>query len=202
MSKKNNKTDPRIIRTRQLLRSSLIELITEKNYSAITIQDITDRATLNRATFYLHYRDKNELLSDVLNELLTSASPLPALDGQPITEYALNSITSLFNQFATKSKFYRAMLSGENIPTFNSLVQQYIQEVGLKWIAALQPDEAMITANPEVVTHYLGSAFLGVVTWWLQNDMPYLAQDMASQLIQLTTKGLYQILGLEAPNES
>jgi AcrR family transcriptional regulator len=202
MSKKNNKTDPRIIRTRQLLRSSLIELITEKNYSAITIQDITDRATLNRATFYLHYRDKNELLSDVLNELLTSASPLPALDGQPITEYALNSITSLFNQFATKSKFYRAMLSGENIPTFNSLVQQYIQEVGLKWIAALQPDETMITANPEVVTHYLGSAFLGVVTWWLQNDMPYLAQDMASQLIQLTTKGLYQILGLEAPNES
>lgn len=201
MSKKNNKTDPRILRTRQLLRNSLMELIALKSYSAITIQDITDRATLNRATFYLHYRDKNDLLADVLNELLTTATPLPTQDGKPIAQYALDSITTLFIQFATKADFYCAMLSGENISTFNSLVHQYIQEIGLKWIAALQPNESKINAIPAVVTHYLGSAFLGVVTWWLQNEMPYSAQEMATQLLQLSTLGLHQILGLEIPNE-
>ena len=54
--------DRRIQRTRQLLHEALIELIQEKGYEAVTVQDILDRANLGRSTFYLHYRDKEELL--------------------------------------------------------------------------------------------------------------------------------------------
>src|SRR5690349_11429109 len=62
------KTDPRVIRTRQMLRDALIALILERGYDAISIQDITDKAGLRRATFYLHYKDKDELLFTVLRE--------------------------------------------------------------------------------------------------------------------------------------
>src|ERR1700720_925685 len=55
-------TDPRILRSRRMLMEALLRLLTRKEFADISIQEITDEATLNRATFYLHYPDKNALL--------------------------------------------------------------------------------------------------------------------------------------------
>jgi AcrR family transcriptional regulator len=55
-------TDPRVLRSRQMLMESLLRLLTRKELANISIQEIADEATLNRATFYLHYPDKNALL--------------------------------------------------------------------------------------------------------------------------------------------
>jgi AcrR family transcriptional regulator len=58
----NETTDPRILRSRRMLMDSLAKLLIEKDFEDISIQEIADEATLNRATFYLHYPDKNALL--------------------------------------------------------------------------------------------------------------------------------------------
>lgn len=55
------KTDRRVQRTRELLQKSLIDLIGERGYDAITIQDIVDRANVARTTFYVHYGSKDDL---------------------------------------------------------------------------------------------------------------------------------------------
>jgi AcrR family transcriptional regulator len=66
--------DPRIRRTRQMLRNALFGLLQEKTFETISIQDIAERSTVNRATFYDHYRDKSELVQDLVlqrfNDLL------------------------------------------------------------------------------------------------------------------------------------
>src|ERR1700738_4188050 len=58
--------DPRIRRTRQLLQDALRRLLEQKEFDKITIQDITEAATLNRATFYAHYPDKFKLLEELI----------------------------------------------------------------------------------------------------------------------------------------
>src|SRR5579863_10627951 len=55
-------TDPRILRSRRMLMEALARLLIKKEFNDISVQDIADEATLNRATFYLHYPDKNALL--------------------------------------------------------------------------------------------------------------------------------------------
>src|ERR1700744_3940753 len=55
-------TDPRIVRSRRMLMDALVKLLDKKEFEDISVQDIADEATLNRATFYLHYPDKNALL--------------------------------------------------------------------------------------------------------------------------------------------
>jgi AcrR family transcriptional regulator len=55
-------TDPRILRSRRMLMDSLAKLLTKKEFEDISVQEIADEATLNRATFYLHYPDKSALL--------------------------------------------------------------------------------------------------------------------------------------------
>ncbi|MBO0960899.1 TetR/AcrR family transcriptional regulator [Neobacillus sp. MM2021_6] len=62
----SQKTDPRVIRTRQLLQDSFTSLIREKDFNSITIGDIANRATVNRATFYAHFTDKYELLDSTI----------------------------------------------------------------------------------------------------------------------------------------
>src|ERR1700682_5578573 len=58
--------DPRVRRTRQLLQDALRRLLEQKEFDKITIQDITEAATLNRATFYAHYPDKFKLLEELI----------------------------------------------------------------------------------------------------------------------------------------
>src|SRR6266508_3725478 len=65
-----NKVDRRTQRTRQLLSNALVTLMLEKPYSAITVQDIVDRANVGRSTFYVHYKDKDDLLPSELGRLV------------------------------------------------------------------------------------------------------------------------------------
>mgnify|MGYP001250107789 FL=1 len=63
------RVDPRVKRTKAMIRQALIEWLAVKDFEDITVQDIVDRAGLNRATFYNHYQDKYELLDVTMAEL-------------------------------------------------------------------------------------------------------------------------------------
>jgi len=62
------KIDPRVIRTRQLIQDAFTSLVREKDFKAITVRDITEKATINRATFYAHFTDKYELLDSTITK--------------------------------------------------------------------------------------------------------------------------------------
>jgi len=66
--KRGVREDPRITRTRNLIRGALNQLIEEKPFSSVSVQDIAERATINRATFYAHFEDKYDLLEDLVRE--------------------------------------------------------------------------------------------------------------------------------------
>ena len=58
----NKKTDRRVLRTREVLSNALVDLILEKGYEKITVQNIIDQANIGRSTFYDHFQDKQDLL--------------------------------------------------------------------------------------------------------------------------------------------
>ncbi len=70
MSSISKKEDPRITRTRNLILESFGQLLTKKGFDTITIQDLTDKVQINRATFYAHFQDKYALLDYFVSQLL------------------------------------------------------------------------------------------------------------------------------------
>ena len=68
VAQRSSRVDPRVTRTRKLIRDALISLLAEKTFSAINVQDVAERATINRATFYAHYTDKFALLYALVRE--------------------------------------------------------------------------------------------------------------------------------------
>lgn len=65
------KKDPRTLRTRQLIVDSFLSLASEKDFNNITVRDITEKATINRATFYAHFDDKFDLLHSTITNTFT-----------------------------------------------------------------------------------------------------------------------------------
>ena len=68
-----NETDPRVKRTRKLLQDAFMSLLAEKSFQAISVQEIAEQATLNRATFYAHFEDKYALADRMLSEQFRGA---------------------------------------------------------------------------------------------------------------------------------
>lgn len=199
MAGERDKIDPRILRTRGLLRDAFIELVPEKGFDAITIQDLTDRATLNRATFYLHYRDKNELLVDVFETLIQDVDLLLDMGEERTARdpyQVVPRIAMMLDHIAAHHEFYRSMLGTQGVSGFAARVQTYIEGVLSTWLNVLNPNETERKVNPQIAIHYIGSAYLGVIAWWLEHDRLVSSDHLAMQLMHLTALGLHQSLGV------
>lgn len=199
MSKKKQKMDPRVMRTRQLLRDALVELMEERGYEKITVQDITERATLNRATFYLHYSDKLDLLyqstKEILNDLVSSLND--TFDDKVEFNFSKDAdephdtFMHLFEQISLNSKLYKVFLTEKDIPYFSSGLKEIIIDFISNGINFTQPDDKRLTVPREMAVRYFAAAFLEVIVWWLENDMHYSPKFMATQLMRITMMGPY-----------
>lgn len=201
MSKNEKKIDPRVKRTRQLLRQALMDLIPEKGYHAITIQDIADRATLNRATFYLHYRDKDDLLytgmREVLDEL-SATNPLPKEESGVLSVEETHTTIELdLKLVAQNISFYRAMLGEHGVWGFAHALQKYFYEITENRLTSVFGKLPEGPVPPEIVLAYVTSAYVGIIQWWVEQDMPYSISEMADNLVQLYAMGIYQAFGLQ-----
>ncbi|TCP29204.1 TetR family transcriptional regulator [Scopulibacillus darangshiensis] len=196
--KKEKRLDPRVKRTRQLLKDALISLIMENDYNLITVRDITERATLNRVTFYLHYSDKDDLMKQSTDELLEELTDSVASIGEVSESFDFRgtqphpTFVQLFEQIGQHSDFYLVMLKGKVMPHFSLKVMSILTEYISSGLASVEPDDQGLTVQREIVERYIGSAFFGVIMWWLENDLPYTAKQMAAKLMRLANKGPYK----------
>ncbi len=114
MSDKSVSTDLRIKRTHKMLREALISLTLEKEFDAITVKDISERAMINRTTFYLHYEDKHDLLLRCMNEVfdgLESLSEPPPLEiKEGVVNEPPSALVAIFDHVAENAAFYRVMM--------------------------------------------------------------------------------------------
>ncbi len=71
-----NKTDLRVTRTRKMILEAFMELVSEKGYNNVTIQNIAEEAMINRATFYAHFKDKEDLYESIFDQSLNALTAL------------------------------------------------------------------------------------------------------------------------------
>ena len=132
---KSTKPDRRVNRTRRLLREALLALVMEEGYDAVTIEEITDRADLGRTTFYLHYRDKEDLL---LESIETIADDLRIQVDEYIhqTETETNSpnaVLLIFQHAADHASLYRIILRGGAANSVLSRIREMLSDAALEF---------------------------------------------------------------------
>jgi len=120
-----NKEDPRVLRTQQLIRDAFSTLLQKKEFDAITIKDIAQRASINRATFYAHYEDKYALLEEITEQAFYKMIPEEVMYSQKFTDEICNKLILLTHNYIVT--FYK--ICGWNSKSIATLVDEKIKKM-------------------------------------------------------------------------
>ncbi len=187
--------DLRIRRTQKQLKEALVALTLEKGYRAITVQDITERAMVNRATFYRHFQDKYDLVTHLLRDLFDA---LPALDISQVVQSSNGqppeTVVQLAHQVSSNAAFFKTMLGKGGMPSFAGQLRANIERFTVIEFAVLEPAQ-----NPSVpiqlLPGYLASAVVTVLTWCLEQEPTPTPDMMARWFTALVAPGIRTVLG-------
>ncbi|MDP4107468.1 MAG: TetR/AcrR family transcriptional regulator [Bacillota bacterium] len=171
-----SKVDRRITKSQEAIKKAVTELMSEKSFDDITIQDIADRADVNRGTIYLHYTDKYDLLDKMieehinnLRELCQSASEMTFQEGNYVW----------FEYFERNYLFFSTMLASKGAPYFRSRFLELIVEEYKPEVDTTEGKNQGL--SEDVILQFFASAIVGAVEWWFKNEMPLPARIMAEQ---------------------
>jgi AcrR family transcriptional regulator len=189
--------DRRIQRTRALLLSALLDLIVERGYEDVSVQDIVDRANVGRSTFYKHFLDKRELLLTGvagLQDLLIQQGAARA-SSAALSERLLPFSLPLFQHVQGNIRFCRALLGPDSGAIVEPRIQRILAELVQKELAARVSSSAKPAIPLDVVVQYTVSAFLGLLRWWMEQPAPCAAEEIDRQFRALTLPAVTAALG-------
>ena len=187
------KVDPRTRRTQILIRDSFIELLIEQGFDKITVSAITERANINRATFYRHYTSVDNLVSRLTDLLFADVivETDEGLDTNDVRSWAI-----LFEHVAHYATFYKAMIGPNGIPGFRDRVQESVEREMRQRLDLSDWAEEQAKMPLSLAVRYMAAAQVGFIQWWLENDMPFRPLAAAEYLISLHTQGGARALGI------
>ena len=190
--------DRRPQKTRRALNEALLSLMFEKSYDSIVVQEILDRANIGRSTFYIHFRDKDELLADgihhQLGKLLHDAQAATVVSSTNRYEKVIGFSLAMFEHAYDFKKLYWTMVrSGSWVN-----VQQHLDEI----LFNLMKKEAQLLYKKnrtaelplELFIQVLTSTFISVMTWWFNAKNPIPPKEINSYYRKLVLPTLIEYL--------
>ena len=180
----SRKPDVRVRRTCTRLGMALLELILEKPINDVTVQDVLDRAQVGRSTFYLHYRDKDDLLLSQLEMFLEMMSTV--LSKRKEKSNRVVPVEELFAHIGNQNKLYRVLSDSGHLKEFFDLaegcfargIEQRLKESGR--LADLPQRELAARASA------LSGSLLSLLRWWLdrgEKESPRAMDEMFHRMV-------------------
>ncbi|WP_211316745.1 TetR/AcrR family transcriptional regulator [Oceanobacillus arenosus] len=179
--------DKRVKRTKRDFYNSLFELLKEKKYEQITVKDIIDFAGYSRGTFYTHYKQKDDLLNEIIHSLFKEASK--AQRSSYINERLINVQTLgnepifILRHFKQYGEYYKILL-GENIQIdfhhklTNMFVNLYLEDFDME-----HPPDSNIDQN--LLNKYYAYGLIGLILDWVNADFPIEPEEFSKELIKI-----------------
>jgi AcrR family transcriptional regulator len=187
-------TDRRILRTKVAIRAALVALIEEKGFDALSVSDITTRADINRGTFYLHYKDKFDLLEQTEMEIIQDIEKI-ILQANALNFADFNSVdkplpvgVALFEYFKENAALMHAVLGLKGGVAFQMQLRKIVEEnLKLGFLAGMKAENFLVPS--EYLISYILSAHFGVIQIWLQKGCIESPKEMAIILSKLSWNG-------------
>ena len=182
-------TDKRVRKTQAALRNALLELMVQRGYEALSVQNILDRAAVGRATFYLHYRNKEDLLRRSLDELRRHLiEEWKLASGGQTKSRALGFSLAFFRHVDSHRQLYRAVVGRESGVIVDRQMRRLLLDLVAEGIA--YSDHRRSRVRSEMTAHYVVGALMSIVTWWLDYNVKLSPEDIDQAFRQMTLPAL------------
>ena len=170
------KIDRRVLRTRDRLGDALIALMQEKPFDAITVQEVLDRADVSRSTFYVHYRNKDDLfLSDADEFLEAMATMLSRCEDK---SERVAPVREFFAHVAQRERLYTALSEAGRIHDFLELAQGHFARGIERRLMELPRAKGVALRLGAAISNALAGALLSLLKWWIDRGMSMPPEQM------------------------
>ncbi|PCR99600.1 TetR/AcrR family transcriptional regulator [Lactococcus fujiensis] len=198
--------DLRVKRTKKLITQAFFGLLRKKKFEKISIQEIADLAMINRATFYAHYADKQDLYDSLIEEFLISFTEIldesSPIQGNNVHVAKIESILTRFYEFVRENPEVAQIVIDKAqdqvlIDRFLDLLTDRYTELFEK----LEVREQDVVIPDDFVINYIVAILVGTLKWWITDTNKMKAQDFAHLMIKLISNGHLTVLGVNINRE-
>ncbi|WP_411334238.1 TetR/AcrR family transcriptional regulator [Metabacillus indicus] len=181
--------DRRIKKTKDEIKRALLEASTIKGIDHVTVQDIVDRADINRATFYYHYKDKRDLVERIESQTLEGLIQNIHIPNVPFNSFAdiiYPPILASLEHVKNFEEVYKILLSNNGISNFRWKMLETIKISVSESFEPFQKKNIEIINDKSYLVNFIAGAHLSVIIDWvntgLESEPKILAKHMASML--------------------
>jgi AcrR family transcriptional regulator len=185
--KEEEKLDPRVKRTRNLILHAFSELLAEKNFESISVQDVTDKAEINRATFYAHFQDKYALLDRSITKLFRQQIEKRMLDACHYTPENLRSLILVVCEFLARLHSECAQPHQQFESLVEGTIKKEIFELLSHWL--VQSKSRIPTEIPATVATW---AIYGLASFYSHNKKRPALETFVDEALPLVAVNLEQ----------
>jgi AcrR family transcriptional regulator len=179
------KTDRRTSRTKRSLSEALVELIKEKRFDDITVQNVIDRADVGRSTFYSHFRDKEDLFQRDWERFLDGFAQ--QINWAKAGAGPFVPVVYLFSHLPEYHHFYRGLVRSRKTDAVFKSGRIYLSQKMDTALASHIQNRPTPPIPVPILANYLASELFALLQWWLDQDMPYPPERMDEIFHELVT---------------
>ena len=179
--------DLRIQKTYMALTSTFFELLEEKRFEDITVNELCKRAMVRRATFYKHFGDKYEFFTffirEIQEEIDREIADSPDIN-TPIDFY-INIVHRVMRFMKEKDKLLQSLLKSDCLPALLRILSEQVEFDILQKLKTDAENGHKLIADPEVMAHFFTGAILETLQWWLTQKKPLPQERIEEQILSM-----------------
>ena len=182
-----NKTDPRVVKTRNSLRKALVYLMRREKIEDISVQKITETASITRGTFYLHYKDKHDFIKSAIKEILDDFFAEVMVDSDDFSlsmkrTVQVFSVSRAFNYIGMNADIFDVLLNSEKTDFFYEQMYDRLANGLVNYCNTVNDPQKQQPVPLQLQISFIDSAFLGLIRHWLKDGMIYTARYMTQSV--------------------
>lgn len=182
--------DRRQQKSRAAILEAFEDLLAQKNYGKITVQDIIDRADVGRTTFYAHFETKDALLQELCTQLFAHVFAVGAAaesthDYSAAAENPRAVVGHILYHLKDNGEKIGRLLVGESSDVFQTCFRKYLEETVRRYLPT-EIRRKNTQVSEEFLTNHISGSFVNMAQWWIRRGMPESPEQLADWFIAVT----------------
>lgn len=199
---KLKKEDLRKKRTRKMILEAFINLVEEKGYEHVTVSDIASQAMINRATFYAHFKDKQDVYDYIFKEAVAQfmivLAPVQLGRTNQLQLHAIEQIiTHIFEKIQENRVFFKTVLNAHGNEQLRKQISQILRSTYANIFEQVEIREKDFIVPIDFIIEYMSSTFMASLHWWINQEISFSPKQMAQLIIKLVGSNHLKVLGIQ-----
>ena len=199
---KLKKEDLRTKRTRKMILEAFINLVEEKGYEHVTVSDIANQAMINRATFYAHFKDKQDvydyIFKEAVEQFMMVLAPVQLGRTNQLQLHAIEQIiTHIFEKIQENRVFFKTVLNAHGNEQLRKQISQILRSTYANIFEQVEIREKDFIVPIDFIIEYMSSTFMASLHWWINQEISFSPKQMAQLIIKLVGSNHLKVLGIQ-----